>query len=368
MDVNFRTSSVDVELRLDGDIPEYTDEGFRIFRNVKIARAGLFDYFAGELKKDGFFNHFPKARNHEKTKLYRPPEAFTPKVLASCVGKPVCNNHPGAKDNFLITPENFKELGIGSMGSNPHFEDNWLKIDLIIYDKNALNEINNGKIEVSIGYIYKKPVEFVTDKDYCAEDWITYINHVAIVNRGRAGPEGRLNEEKELEEMANENENMQARMNDIADAIKSISDSQHEQNGIIANLVGRLNAAEEEAKKKEKESKEKESKDKDAAHKDKAACDDDKDSKMDSADDTRQHDMFYMKGPDLVSLFKGVSDQGLIGWFNGVAKTGKDHTSLGNLVKGELASRQHRRQMFDDQPLPNQNQPSVSADKDILMF
>jgi hypothetical protein len=107
---------------------------------------------------------------------------FSPATLASFEGKPVCNGHPCVD----VTPDNYK---VYSKGHVQHVRigkgDDADKIlaDLYITDKDLIDEIQNGKREVSAGY-YAEDKEDSTGR-ICQ----TKIrgNHVAVVDEGRAG-------------------------------------------------------------------------------------------------------------------------------------------------------------------------------------
>lgn len=152
-----------------------TPEGFLICKNVPIARTGYQTYLESELIEDGDPN--------ERVNVYRSPdEVFSPATLASFEGKPVCNGHPCVD----VTPDNYK---VYSKGHVQHVRigkgDDADKIlaDLYITDKDLIDEIQNGKREVSAGY-YAEDKEDSTGR-ICQ----TKIrgNHVAVVDEGRAG-------------------------------------------------------------------------------------------------------------------------------------------------------------------------------------
>lgn len=152
-----------------------TPEGFLICKNVPIARTGYQTYLESELIEDG--------DPSERVNVYRSPdEVFSPATLASFEGKPVCNGHPCVD----VTPDNYR---VYSKGHVQHVRigkgDDADKIlaDLYITDKDLIDEIQNGKREVSAGY-YAEDKEDSTGR-ICQ----TKIrgNHVAVVDEGRAG-------------------------------------------------------------------------------------------------------------------------------------------------------------------------------------
>jgi hypothetical protein len=152
-----------------------TPEGFLVCRNVPIARTGYQQYLESELFEDG--------DPSEIINVFRSPnEVFSTATIASFEGKPVTDGHPDVD----VTPENYKEF---SKGHVQHVRvgrgDDADKIlaDLYITDQDLIDEIRNGKRQVSAGY-YAEDKEDETGR-ICQ----TKIrgNHVAVVDEGRAG-------------------------------------------------------------------------------------------------------------------------------------------------------------------------------------
>lgn len=152
-----------------------TPEGFLVCRNVPIARTGYQQYLESELFEDG--------NPSEIINVFRSPnEVFSAATIASFEGKPVTDGHPDVD----VTPDNYKEF---SKGHVQHVRvgrgDDADKIlaDLYITDQDLIDEIRNGKRQVSAGY-YAEDKEDETGR-ICQ----TKIrgNHVAVVDEGRAG-------------------------------------------------------------------------------------------------------------------------------------------------------------------------------------
>lgn len=151
-----------------------TPEGYLVCKDVPIARTGLQNYrgmeFGGEDPNKIYNIERPEA------------EVFSKAALASFEGKPVVDEHP-AED---VKPGNVLQYLKGTC-RNVHRGEGALSdcivADLIIYDNDMIRKIENGKRDVSCGY----------DCLWEPKDKDTYIqreirgNHVAVVNRGRAG-------------------------------------------------------------------------------------------------------------------------------------------------------------------------------------
>ena len=153
-----------------------TGEGFLICKNVPIARTGSQDYLGRELGlTDG---------NADKiiAVIRSPDEVFSEAALASFEGKPVTNDHPPT----LIGPDDVKTYEMGHAQNIRRGTGEWkdfMIADLHIHDRDLIDAIQNGKREISCGY----------ECDYAKNEDGTYSqknirgNHVAVVDRGRAG-------------------------------------------------------------------------------------------------------------------------------------------------------------------------------------
>lgn len=153
-----------------------TGEGFLICKNVPIARTGTQDYLGSELGLSG-------GDSSRIIAVIRPPdEVFSEAAMASFEGKPVTNDHPPG----LIGPDDVKTYEMGHAQNIRRGTGEWkdfMIADLHIHDRDLINAIQNGKREISCGY----------ECDYAKNEDGTYSqknirgNHVAVVDRGRAG-------------------------------------------------------------------------------------------------------------------------------------------------------------------------------------
>ena len=153
-----------------------TPEGFLVCHDVPIARTGTQLYTGQEVPidpgPDGLI------------RIDRPPEeVFRPETLTSFEGKPVTVEHP----NDFVTPENWGRVAVGittNVRRGDGVADDLLIADLVITDKAAIEYVNKTLPEVSAGYeaVYQQ-----TDAGRGVQRDIVG-NHVALVERGRAGP------------------------------------------------------------------------------------------------------------------------------------------------------------------------------------
>ncbi len=153
-----------------------TGEGFLICRNVPIARTGEQEYLGREIGLTG-------ADADRLVRVRRPPEeVFADTALASFEGKPVTDDHPPD----LIGPDDVAVYEKGHAQNVRQGSGEWegyVLADLHIHDRTLIEAIQGGKREISCGYA----CEYVRGADgtYSQKDIIG--NHIAVVERGRAG-------------------------------------------------------------------------------------------------------------------------------------------------------------------------------------
>ena len=124
---------------------------------------------------------------------YRPEEEVSKKdSLLSLANLPVTLEHPPE----LLTPETCREYQRGHTGSNVEYRTPFAYGVVTITDADAIRAIENGDArEVSVGYRVKFDATPGYTPDGERYDGIQREisgNHVAIVRKGRAGPEVRL--------------------------------------------------------------------------------------------------------------------------------------------------------------------------------
>ena len=158
-----------------GRTRETTPEGYLLCRDVPIARLGKLIYGDGEVPVT--------ADDKGLIIIERDEDAlFNPQTIASFEGKPVTDDHP---DDW-VSPENHKSLSNGTahdVRRGEGVESDYLLADLLITDKDTIDAVIDGKVEISLGY----------DADYTeisvGKGIQTNIfgNHIALVDKGRCG-------------------------------------------------------------------------------------------------------------------------------------------------------------------------------------
>lgn len=154
-----------------------TEDGFLVTR-AKALRAGIQSYHTSELGLDG----------DKVVKVFRPESSvFDAASLQSLSHAPVTMGHPGE----AVTADNWNELAVGEVSTDVMRDGEFAALPLILKDQKAIKAVQDGTAELSAGYI--APL-------MCAEDGADYdyvmgspkYNHLAIVDKARAGSEARI--------------------------------------------------------------------------------------------------------------------------------------------------------------------------------
>ncbi len=167
-----------------GKTRRLTPEGFLLCEGVPLARTGEQLYKVAELTK-GLQDSPIRGDAQGYLRVHRMPEdVFHPDTMASFEGKPVTVDHPSE----FVTPETHSKLAVGHVQNvrrGTGIEDDLLLGDVLVTSADAIAYVNKHLPELSAGY----------DADYEQGEsaGIAYqrnirANHVALVERGRAGP------------------------------------------------------------------------------------------------------------------------------------------------------------------------------------
>jgi hypothetical protein len=114
-------------------------------------------------------------------------EVFSIDSLRSFSHTPVTMNHPTEP----VTADNWSQLAVGEVSTAATKDGDWIAIPLILKDAAAIRTVESGKRELSAGYTCE--LEFVdSHADYDAVQRNIKINHLAVVDRARAGSDARI--------------------------------------------------------------------------------------------------------------------------------------------------------------------------------
>lgn len=161
---------------------ERTPAGF-LRAPAYITRVGVFAYKMGD--------------GQTRRELRHPDDVFNKASLATLAGVPVTDDHPNVSDpeTMLLTPENVSDFMVGVCGDAiGEDQKKFVTAPLTIMKQDAIDAVEGGKTQVSAGYTCdfdETPGEY-QGQAYDARQRNIVYNHVAIVERGRAGPEVRM--------------------------------------------------------------------------------------------------------------------------------------------------------------------------------
>lgn len=218
---------------------EYTDEGF-LRVPARIARTGIQVYSAGELGLRDLDPNTP-------VNIYRPEEeVFSDTSLKSFAAKPITNDHPPE----LVTSKNAKKYSVGMSSETVSRSGDFAETLLTITDDKAIQAVESGKVELSNGYL--SDIEWAEGVTPSGEHYFGIQrnirgNHIAIVDKGRAGPQCKV-----FDTGKNEGETMKIKI----DGVDFEMSDQAAQ--AVEKQLKRLSDTEEELKKKDEELKKKE--------------------------------------------------------------------------------------------------------------
>lgn len=165
------------------DAPRRTKDGYLAVR-ARAARTGVYQYAGAEVDPENKHG----LRDAASVNVLRDDATvFDERAAHSFIGKPVTDDHP----LVAVNARNHRDLARGTvMGAMR--EGDYLAFDLLLTDAEAIAKIDGGKRELSNGYSAELQFGSFTAADgtVCqARQTAISGNHVALVDRGRAGPE-----------------------------------------------------------------------------------------------------------------------------------------------------------------------------------
>jgi len=157
------------------------DSGYLV-TNARTARTGIQLYAGAELGRPDI----------PVVKVYRAEdEVFSKRSLDTFAHLPLTINHP--KDG--VNANNWKQHAVGTTGGEVLRDGEYLKIGIKITDAQAVAAVQSGKRELSVGYATEIVWDAGTAPDGMAYDAVMRnisANHIAIVDKGRAGSLARI--------------------------------------------------------------------------------------------------------------------------------------------------------------------------------
>ncbi|MBL0320463.1 MAG: DUF2213 domain-containing protein [Alphaproteobacteria bacterium] len=201
-----------------------TPEGFLVCHDVPITVAGDMYYSPESFDSD------IKAKNGHVRVAKKIEDIHSDETIRSFEGKPITLGHPKSEDGLglFVTPENARELTRGVIqnvrpGSGKMFDK--LLADFVITDKEAIDLVESGSVrEVSCGYNY----EAANVHDGFFEQTNIRGNHVALVPRGRAGPQCAIFDSKDEDKSMSLKDKLKDALSVFSKAIDAVPDEEQD--------------------------------------------------------------------------------------------------------------------------------------------
>src|SRR5690606_13036081 len=130
-------------------------------------------------------------------RVYRPEtEVFSKDALHTYAHRPVTLDHP----DEAVTADNWKDYAIGQTGGEVARDGEFVRVPLVLMDSKAIEAVENGKRELSMGY----SAELVFDsgvtpdgQEYDAIQKNLRMNHLAVVTMARGGSQLKIGDNLE---------------------------------------------------------------------------------------------------------------------------------------------------------------------------
>lgn len=164
--------------------PRRTADGYLV-ATAKSVRTGIQLYAGSEVG----------VADKAVVRVYRPPEeVFADASLQSFTHAPVTVDHP----REMVTADNWKDLAVGEVSTAAKKDGEWVHLPLILKDAAAIHAVETGKRELSAGYVCSldfTPGTTPAGEAYDAVQREIKINHLALVDRARAGSQARIGDD-----------------------------------------------------------------------------------------------------------------------------------------------------------------------------
>jgi len=206
------------------DKKEYTPEGYLIVP-AKLSKPGIFDYYGYEL------SGIPNLDSLKLYKIYQDASVlFDQETIVSFENKPLVDEHKE------VNSDTWTSRAVGFVRDVHRSEDGYLACTLVITDALAIQDVEEGKKELSLGYdaLYV-PREDIEDKPIPLDANFVRVkikgNHVAIVEEGRAGHDCRIQDTKEkgMEQVMLALQQITAMLKDLIEMEKAEQEGKEEQ-------------------------------------------------------------------------------------------------------------------------------------------
>lgn len=129
-------------------------------------------------------------------RVYRPADqVFDGRSLASFAHKPITIDHPSE----MVSDKSWKEHAVGHIGDKIEFGEGFVRVPMVLMDAAAINAVEKGKRQLSMGYtcdLKWEPGVTSDGEKYDAVQTDIRANHLAIVAKARGGSELRIGDDQ----------------------------------------------------------------------------------------------------------------------------------------------------------------------------
>lgn len=161
-----------------------TNDGYLV-AEARSVRTGIQLYRGAEVGK----------ADMDVVRVYRPEdEVFSADSLQSFSHAPMTLDHPAE----AVTADNWRRLSVGEVSTAAKRDGEWIVLPLILKDAATIKSVEGGKCELSAGYsctLDWTPGETPEGEAYDAVQRNIKINHLAVVDRARAGSQARIGDD-----------------------------------------------------------------------------------------------------------------------------------------------------------------------------
>lgn len=161
--------------------PRRSADGYLI-ATAKCVRTGIQLYAGDEVGKPDM----------KVVRVYRAPEQVSDAAsLQTFSHAPITVDHPAE----MVTADNVKSLAVGEVSTAAKWDGEWVTLPLILKDAAAIQSVEGGKRELSAGYVCEldfTPGVTADGQAFDAQQKNIKINHLALVDRARAGSKARI--------------------------------------------------------------------------------------------------------------------------------------------------------------------------------
>lgn len=157
-----------------------TGDGYLV-ANAKAARVGVQTYAGFEVQRPDL----------SVVRVMRPEsEVFDRASISTYGSKPITMGHPPEG----VTAETWRKFAVGHVGEGVVRDGEFVAIPLMLSDAAAIRELEAGTKELSVGYTCDLAwaAGNANGQTWDAVQRAIRVNHVALVPKGRAGPECRI--------------------------------------------------------------------------------------------------------------------------------------------------------------------------------